>query len=442
MTAYIYVWTRRFYRGMQLDAALIVASSAMIIGFGRAASTDMPLTAMFTVAMLSWYGWYVTENRGYLVLFYLTTALATLAKGPIAILLAGLIVLAFATLRRDAKLVLRTLWLPGIALFFIVALPWYIAVQRANPEFFRVFIVEHNLSRFATDLFRHKQPFWYYLPVTLLGLVPWTVFAIAAVVDAIRDWRFSVSSPPGEEDLRTFLVLWFLLPIVFFSISQSKLPGYILPSIPAGGILLADFIRRREEEGDKPSWWMISLHALLAAMVPVAALIVPFKLLTLPLPRNVIVVAAALAIITVLLLWLTLRNQGYRVLRFVTLVPLVIAFALILRGTAPLVNILQSAKPVATVLAETVLGDIPQVAVYDVPRGLEYGLEFYRDRPVFSYERNEIPAGDHIVVAAAGTKTELEYRLKGRKVTRIGGFVPQHVDFYLISGNGSADGTR
>ena len=88
---------------------------------------------------------------------------ATLAKGPVAVFLAGIIVVAFAALRRDWRLVLRTLWLPGIALYLAVTLPWFIAVQRANPEFFRVFILEHNLQRYATDLYRHKQPFWYYI---------------------------------------------------------------------------------------------------------------------------------------------------------------------------------------------------------------------------------------------------------------------------------------
>ena len=189
--------------------------------------------------------------------------LGTLAKGPVAVFLAGLIIVAFAALRRDWRLVLRTLWLPGIALYLAVVLPWFIAVQRANPEFFRVFILEHNLARYATDLYRHKQPFWYYLPVALIGLLPWTVFVITALVDAVRDWRFSVKEPQGNEDLRTFLALWFLLPIVFFSLSQSKLPGYILPSIPAGAILLADFVLRREQEGDKPSLWLTASHAAL-----------------------------------------------------------------------------------------------------------------------------------------------------------------------------------
>ena len=77
------------------------------------------------------------------------------------------------------------------------------------------------------------------------------------------------------------------------------------------------------------------------------------------------------------------------------------------------------------------------MAVYDVPRSLEYGLEFYRNQKIASYERNEIPEGDHLVVAAAGSKTELEFRLKGRRVTGVGGFAPQHLDFFVVSGGTS-----
>src|SRR5271167_4573306 len=278
MVFFIYVWARRFRRGMQLDAALITAASAIIIGFGRGASTDMPLAATFTIAMLSWYGWYESQNRGWLLSFYFFAGLGTLAKGPVAMFMAVLIVVAFAAPRRDWRLVLRTLWLPGIVVYAAVVLPWFIAVQRANPEFFRVFILEHNLERYTTDVYRHKQPFWFYLPVVLVGLMPWTVFVITALVDAIRDWRFSVEEPQGREDLRTYLALWFLLPIVFFSLSQSKLPGYILPAIPAATILVADFVLRREQEGDKPSLWLVLTHAALCAALPVAALIIPFKL--------------------------------------------------------------------------------------------------------------------------------------------------------------------
>ncbi len=132
MVFFIYVWARRFRRGMQLDAALITAASVIIIGFARGASTDMPLTATFTIAMLSWYGWYESQNRAWLLAFYAFAGLGTLAKGPVAVFLAGLIIVAFAALRRDWRLVLRTLWLPGIMLYLAVVAVVYRRAARQS----------------------------------------------------------------------------------------------------------------------------------------------------------------------------------------------------------------------------------------------------------------------------------------------------------------------
>jgi 4-amino-4-deoxy-L-arabinose transferase-like glycosyltransferase len=432
MVFFIYFWARR-YKGMQLDAALITAAAAMVVGFSRGASMDMALTATFTIAMLSWFGWYAQRSRWWLLGFYFFLALATLAKGPVAVFLASAIVVIFAALRREWFLLLRTLWPAGILLFLVVALPWYVAVQRANPEFFRVFILQHNLERYASDLYRHSQPFWYYIPVTLLGLVPWVAFVIAAAVDAVRDWRFSIEQPAGQEDLRLFLMVWFLFPVLFFSISRSKLPGYILPSIPAAAILLADFIRRRENEGDKPSLWLILVHATVSAALLIAVFLVPFKVLRQPWPAQVLIVAGLLAVCTFAFFLATLLSRGYRVLRFTTLVPVVIAFAMLLRGTAPIVDALASARPVQASLQTTALGQLPTIAVYDVPRSIEYGLGFYRNHIIGNYGRNEIPDTTHVVVAAAGTQKELEYRLGERRITRIGGWEPQHLDFYLVA---------
>jgi len=436
MVFFIYVWARRFRRGMQLDAALITAASLMVIGFGRGASTDMPLTATFTIAMLSWWGWYESQNHGWLLPFYLCLALATLAKGPVAIFLAVVVLLVFVGLRHDWGLVQQMLWQPGIALFVVVVLPWFIAVQHANPQFFRVFILEQNLTRYATDMYRHKQPFWYFVPVALIGLLPWTIFAVTALVDAVRDWRYSATEERGQEDLRLFLAIWFLLPILFFSPSLSKLPGYILPSIPAATILLADFILRREQDGDRPPIWLTTSQALLCAGLMVAALIVPFRLVHQEVTKPAWIVAAALSVIGILTIWLSLRSQGYRILRFATLVPVLITFALLLRGAAPMIDVLQSARPVQLRLANATLNEVPSVAVYDVPRGVEYGLGFYRNHKIASYERNDIPDVEHVVVAAAGSQKELEFRAKGRRVTWIGGFSPQKLDFYLVSAAG------
>src|SRR5579864_6967791 len=170
----VYLFFRKFRRGVEVDAALITASCAGIIGYARAASMDIALAASFAIGMLSWWTWREGGKRIYLSMFYVCMALGMLAKGPVAPFLAAAVIVLFALAANESRIVFRTFWLPGILLFCVIALPWYVAVQVRNPQFFREFILEHNLARFSTDLYHHRQPFWYYLPVTLLALVPWT----------------------------------------------------------------------------------------------------------------------------------------------------------------------------------------------------------------------------------------------------------------------------
>src|SRR4051794_4763007 len=225
MVSAVYFFMRRFRPGSQLDAALIVASLAGTIGFARAASTDMPLASMFTVAMIGWFAWFETRQRRWLAAFYSFLALATLAKGPVALFLAAVIILLYVAIRREWKVIVASLWVPGLLLYFAIALPWFVLVQRANPQFLRVFIYEHNLARYGTNMFQHKQPFWYFGPVLLLSVMPWVVMAVAALVRAIRE------SVAAHSNFELFFGLWGVVPVIFFSVSQSKLPGYILPAV-------------------------------------------------------------------------------------------------------------------------------------------------------------------------------------------------------------------
>ncbi len=165
----IFLHMRRFRPGGQLDAALITASSVAIIGFARGASTDMQLAAPFCIGMLGWYAWYETGKKFWLFDLYFFGAAATLAKGPVAPFLALGIILLFLGLRREWSALRRTIWIPGVLLYLVMVLPWYIAVQRENPTFVRSFFLQHNLERFATNLYQHRQPFWYYLAVLIVG---------------------------------------------------------------------------------------------------------------------------------------------------------------------------------------------------------------------------------------------------------------------------------
>ena len=119
--------------------------------------------------MLGWYAWYETGKKFWLFDLYFFGAAATLAKGPVAPFLALAIILLFAGLRREWSVLRRTIWIPGILLYLVMVLPWYIAVQKKNPTFYRFFFLEHNLERFATNRYQHHQPIWYYLAVVLLA---------------------------------------------------------------------------------------------------------------------------------------------------------------------------------------------------------------------------------------------------------------------------------
>lgn len=449
----IFFFMRRFRPGSEMDAALIAASSAAIIGFARGASTDMSLAADFGIAMLAWWAWHATGKKLWLGFFFALLAAGALAKGPVAPVLALLIVAAYSWLRRDGRIFLRSLWIPGFLIFFIGALPWYIAIQMKVPQFFRVFFLEHNLARFGTNLYQHSQPFWYYIPVFLLATVPWTVFTLPALVEGVGEAiagfreRGTSSNQPAEprpagenfaedDGLPVFLALWTLIPIVFFSISRAKLPGYILPGIPSAALLTADYLRSRE----KIPRLQLMLHSLLCGAVMAGAMLVPWIVLKQQVQgatRTIIAVTTGVIAVLVLVI---VRRGGRRMLHFATLVPVVLALAFILRPSAAAIDNALSARIVNAELR--LLGVGPQVplAVYHVKREVAYGLNFYRNQPVSYYEPGivpDLPSGippqEHVVIAHDGSLLDLTAKVAPRQVTRFGDLGPQHLEFFLVS---------
>lgn len=425
--------------GFHLDGALMTASASGVIGFARAASTDMPLAAMFTIAMLAWYSWYESATKRYLAAFYIFLGLATLAKGPVAPFLVAVIVLLFAAAKGDYWLVARTCWLPGIALFGVVALPWYIAVQLRNPEFFRVFILQHNLARFGRDLYHHTEPFWYYLPVVLLALVPWIIFVIAAFAESARAWWTERKEMLRSEDaLPAFLMIWLVVPVIFFSFSASKLPGYILPALPAGTLLLADYVRRHVAIDDRPGLALIVMHSTTASLPVVAALMMQYIVFhhTLSWGRETEISLGFAAVVGIGIV-VTLRSQpGLRVLRFVTLVPVILAVGAILRLGAPALDTTLSARLLSQEISRVDNRSLP-LAILQLPRETEYGLDFYRNQEIARYELGRIPDGEHLLATREGWQKNVAKWTTGRRITYLGSFAPQGVDYYWVAGKSS-----
>jgi 4-amino-4-deoxy-L-arabinose transferase-like glycosyltransferase len=228
---------------------LLLPTSVGMIGFSHGAATDMPFAGMLTIAMVCAavvLGLVVkTENTPILprttwfalLLLGFFLGLAVLAKGPAAIILSGGAIFFWAVFTKRWRDAFRLLHPAAIAAFCLTALPWYILCARRNPDFFRIFIIEHNFKRYLTPEFQHVQPFWFYIPVLFIAFVPWITLPIWASVIGVRQRQ----SP--HQPITLLLLSWSLFCMVFFSISQSKLPGYILPAIPPVGLSLSRTIQ-------------------------------------------------------------------------------------------------------------------------------------------------------------------------------------------------------
>jgi 4-amino-4-deoxy-L-arabinose transferase-like glycosyltransferase len=219
---------------------LLLPTTVGMIGFSHAAATDMPFSGMLTIAMVCAavvLGLTRNENTPILprtpwlalIFFGFSLGLAVLAKGPAAIILSGGAIFFWALFTKRWRDAFRLLHPAAIASFCLTALPWYILCARRNPDFFRIFIIEHNFKRYLTLEFQHIQPFWFYLPVLLVAFLPWTATLLWTAFEGST--RIVESKKISPHSL--FLLSWSVFVLLFFSFSQSKLPGYILPGIPA-----------------------------------------------------------------------------------------------------------------------------------------------------------------------------------------------------------------
>ncbi len=437
----IFLHMRRFRPGGHLDAALITASCVGIVSFARGASTDMQLAAPFCIGMLGWYAWYETGKKFWLFDLYFFGAVATLAKGPVAPFLALFIILLFVGLRREWAALRRTIWIPGVLLYLVIVLPWYIAVQRKNPTFYRLFFLEHNLERFATNRYQHHQPIWYYLVVALLALMPWTVIALRALIDSIQisiaEWkvrhnpqRYLGHSRAGDA-FPEFLVLWALFPILFFSFSGSKLPGYILPSIPPLTILTADYLNRTRREG-MPAWLLWS-HSALCSLLVFVLVLAPqhMKYETLVPSTGWMVVATTSAVAMGLIVLLIIRLWGISQTRNATLIPILASLVFLLGFHGKDLDVNFSARPLAAEMARQA-PEIKLVAVEDIKRDMDYGLAFYRNEPIIHYGTDGVPSQEHLLVIPANNSEGLSRWLSGRVYEPLFLYDSQGLEVYKV----------
>jgi len=445
----VFLHMRRFRPGGQLHAALLTLSAAAIIGFSRGASTDMQLAAPLCIGMLGWYAWYETGSKFWLFDLYFFVGAGTLAKGPIAPAIALITIGIFVGLRREWSVLRRSFWWPGMVLYFAIVLPWFIAVQKRNPDFLKIFFLQHNLERFATDRFHHHQPVYYYFPVLLIGLMPWTVLAAAAFVDAVKnaatEWRFRrnvnryIWLPRAGDAFPEFLVVWAIFPLIFFSFSGSKLPGYVLPSIPAITILTGDYLNRMRSRG--LPHWLMATHGLFVGGVTTCVLLLPRFIVdgnVVPRGQPLYIAIGCGLIVATLLLLVGWRFHAGR-LRSATMIPIVLLIFFLLHLNGPLLDAIYSARPLARELEPIALlspetPNIPQtVAVFHTRRDVEYGISFYRNQRVLNYRNDGVPLDAHLLVTRTGSLPEAQQLLGKRETVFLIRDAAQDLDVYLVA---------
>jgi 4-amino-4-deoxy-L-arabinose transferase-like glycosyltransferase len=256
-----------FGRSVGLRSGVIFATAPLAIVFARLVIFDMPLTLLVAAALACFWRGEGKPARplGNDLMFFAAMGLATLTKGPIGFLLPLLIIFSYLAIRRRLSSFGRLRWKWGLAIFMLIVLPWFVFVCLGHPDFPRYAFWDESLRRFATSREHRTGSPLYYLPVYLAGFLPWSFFLLAFGLSRIKKWRelLQESSAPV-----LFLICWAGVVFVFFSISQSKLPGYFLPAIIPLSILMGKAWTEAEAEANAnarvPGWVTIGFGALVA----------------------------------------------------------------------------------------------------------------------------------------------------------------------------------
>jgi 4-amino-4-deoxy-L-arabinose transferase-like glycosyltransferase len=226
-------------RSLSFFSTLVIASSGGLIVFARAASFDIVITMTVTWALGFFLASELEAGRRHWLLagFYCFVGLSLLAKGLVGIVLPFGVIGAFYLLRRrlpERRMMFSLVW--GIPLALGVAGLWYgPVIARHGWLFIDEFFIQHHFARYFSNKYQHPQPLYFYLPVMLILMLPWTLFLIESLINA-KEWHWNDDDAANKS--RVFALAWFVVPIVFFSFSGSKLPAYILPSLPAAALLI------------------------------------------------------------------------------------------------------------------------------------------------------------------------------------------------------------
>lgn len=377
-----------------LFSCLVLAASILYFSLARAASTDMVFSAAMAVAWTALFlllfgdkGWWRGSSasgsqRGLLLTLYAFLGLATLAKGPAGLVLPLVSLAVFLGVTGRWSMAARFRPVTGVLVLLAVVLPWYGLCTLANGwGFVEEFLIRHNVERFFTDRYEHPQPFWFFPAVALIGFFPWSLQLVPSARGLFRHgdrWR----SLAAAQDL--FLWLWLLTPLVVFSLSRSKLPGYLLPAAPAMALLIGHQVRLwlKPDPGEARPRWFKDFFFYQALCLILTGLVLPLYAPRLNLPVESLAAAASwllagTGVLALLFYWR--RRRTASVACFLAAVAL--AVILVTGGVFPQVDAAESSRQLAAFLQQEE-GFVDQpLFVYGISRNVAYGLGFYLNSP-------------------------------------------------------------
>jgi 4-amino-4-deoxy-L-arabinose transferase-like glycosyltransferase len=255
-----------FGESCAFKAAVVFATCPLVIVFARVVIFDMTLTLLLTVVMAAF--WLSREPSGMQrplqCAMFVAAGIATVTKGPVGFLLPVLAISVYAAVQRKFGELRKLAWPPGLALFLTASLPWFIAVSLRNPGFPRYAFWDESLVRFAGGHLHRSGSVFYYIPVFLAGLLPWSLLLVFASLNRLRGWRRLRDTSHAAQ---TYLLSWAVAIFGFFSLSHSKLPGYFLPAVPALAILMSKVWTGDVDQGvarRRPDWLTAGFAALIA----------------------------------------------------------------------------------------------------------------------------------------------------------------------------------
>ncbi|MCP4972466.1 MAG: glycosyltransferase family 39 protein [Prochlorococcus sp.] len=229
-------------RRTAVAVALAFALSPLVMLWSRIAVSDALLCGTLGVSLLLQWRRFAAPSRQPWWLAWVVLGLAVLTKGPVAVVLSGLVLILFAAMQWN----LNVLWqrlrpLPGLLITALISLPWYgIELLVEGQPFWDSFFGYHNLQRFTSVVNSHLQPWWYFGPVLLVASLPFSPLLILGLMQSfvsLKERLSGLQSAP-EDSLQSFATCWLLGVLLLFTSAATKLPSYWLPATPAAALLI------------------------------------------------------------------------------------------------------------------------------------------------------------------------------------------------------------